>query len=687
MGLSSCGGGGGGGNGGIGPVGQVNIAAIVLGFPTGATPPGFASGQNNTGAIVEVFNQAGTAPITDATVTINGVVLPYVAARQDYEGEFTINPGAQVSFSVRIGSATYSSSHRQFSTYPTIVVPAANSTWSSQNSNLVSWSGAAPNSTSRYALGIIDTDGFLVWPSGSLLDLPITVSDFTIPAGSLNGGDRLVLVGVIDVFAVAGATADSGLLLGGFNYTPVTVAGPGQTLMSVTTSPPSATLGVNKSGQLAATGRYADNSIRDITTQATWSSTDTAIVTVSATGLITGINPGAATVTAQLDGLSDSTTVTVIQPNPSPAPPLSSSVAYQIDYAHSGRAVFGGSGPVLPPSANWSTTLNGIISYPVIADGKVYVTTNVDVSGANYGTSLYALDLATGNVAWGPISIAATFAAWSGHTYDHGRLFVVNYDGLLRSFNAATGAPGWSTQLYQQNAYTAPPTAVNGIVYVGGGGRVHAVDETTGDLLWWVPVSGGDKSSPTVSDDGVFVSYPCQVYKLDPQTGTTLWHYAGPCVGGGGKTSVYANGKLFVRDPSINPPNPIFDAGTGTVLGSFSATVAPAFSGQTGFFRSGDTLRAIDQVSGNTLWTFMGDGGLMSAPIVIDDVVAIGSFTGTVYALNAANGNVIWSGSAGAPIEFPDEQNVSRPTTGFGVGEGYLVVPASNVLTGWRLTP
>jgi outer membrane protein assembly factor BamB len=457
--------------------------------------------------------------------------------------------------------------------------------------------------------------------------------------------------------------------------------------VSVATSPAIATVGVNTSRQLAATGTYADNGTQDLTTQATWSSSDASRVAVSSTGLVTGVSPGEATVTAQFGGFSGSTVVTVFQPNPSPAPPLSQSVAYQIDYAHSGRATFGPGGPTFPPSANWSTTLNGVASYPVIADGKVFVTTNVDVSGANYGTSLYALDLATGIVAWGPISIPASFSAFSGHAFDHGRLFVINYDGLLRSFDAATGAPGWSTQLYMQNAYTAPPTAVNGIVYVSGGGRVHAVDETTGAVLWTVGVSGGDRSAPTVSEDGVFVSYPCQVYKFEPFSGATLWHYAGPCTGGGGKTSVYANGELFVRDPSITPPNPIFDAGTGTLLGSFSAQVAPAFSQQTGFFRSVDTLRAIDQASRNTLWTFMGDGGLVTAPIVIDDAVIIGSSTGTVYALNASNGNVLWSGSAGAPIEAPDEHNVSRPITGLGAGEGYLVVPAGNVLTGWRLIP
>lgn len=688
--LAACGGGGsgnGGDDGGGVSGGQPGIAAVVLGFPTSAAPPGFVSGQNNTGALVQVVNQDGITPITNATVTVNGVVLPYVAASQGYDGQFSINPGATVTLRVTIGGATYTASHAQFSAYPTIVAPTAGTTWSSQSSNLVSWSGAVPFNTSNFALGVFDTSGNLQWPATGFLELANADTSYTIAANQLSAGERLILLGLVDVFPISGTLQGSGLLLGGFNYTSIMVSSSSLTLVSIATSPATATVGENTSRQLVATGTYADGGTRDLTTQATWSSSDPSRVAVNSAGLVTGVSPGEATITAQFGGFSGSTVVTVFQPNPSPAPPLSESVAYQIDYAHSGRATFGPGGPTFPPNANWSTMLNGVASYPVIADGKVFVTTNVDVSGATYGTSLYALDLATGDVVWGPISIAASFAAWSGHTYGHGRLFVVNWDGLLRSFDAATGAPGWSTQLYGNNFYNAPPTAVNGIVYVGGASKLQAVDEATGVVLWSATVSNGDKSSPTVSEDGVFVSYPCQVYKFEPFSGATLWHYAGPCSGGGGKTSVYANGELFVRDSSITPSHPIFDAGTGTLLGSFAATVAPAFAGQTGFFLSGDTLRAIDQVSRNTLWTFIGDGGLTTAPIVIDDAVIIGSSTGTVYAVSASNGNVIWSGSAGASIEGPDEQNVSRPLTGLGAGEGYLVVPAGKVLTGWRLIP
>jgi len=374
-------------------------------------------------------------------------------------------------------------------------------------------------------------------------------------------------------------------------------------------------------------------------------------------------------------------------PNPSPLPPLSQSVAYQIDYAHSGQANL--TGPItFPNTPTWSVTLSGAASYPLIAGGKVFVLTAGLSSGS--GTLLYALDKVSGSIVWGPVAIAGSYH-WAGHAYDHGKLFVINSDGLLQSFDAVTGVAGWTTQLPNQYFFAAPPTAVNGIVYVGGsgtGGTLYAVDELNGNLLWTSSVANGDFSSPTVSTDGVFVSYPCQVYKFDPLTGTSIWHYSGACEGGGGETSPYANGMLYVRD--IMSGGLIFNAASGVQTGSFSApyyTVIPALNSQDMYLQNAGTLQAIDLTSHSMVWSFTGDGHLVSAPIIINTYVIIGSSLGNVYALDGATGAQIWSSNAGAPIAGPNEGYIFQPVTGFGAGEGYLVVPAGNILSAWQVGP
>jgi len=671
------------------------IFALLESFPTGAVPPGFPSGLNSF-ASVEVTDAVSSAVVSNASVWMNGVALAYNPADQQYEGDLSVAPGDTVTLTVSTRGSVYMASTKQFSTYPTITAPLAGATWSSTVVNTIFWSSGGPGTpqTTVYVPAVVDADpnGNQIWPAPDARPFwSYGESSALIPQGNLTKGERLVVVGILNypVAPIPNAAAGSGLGVIGFNYVPITVTDVppppvAPSLVSVAVAPKAAALVVKGTTQLVATGTYSDSSSLDLTSQVNWQSSDPSVADVDITGLVTGVADGSATITASLQGNFDTMSINVFTPNPSPPPPLSQSVAYQVDYAHSGRAAFGTS-LTLPTGTAWSVTVNGASSYPLIAEGKVFVTT---ASGGNpYGTSLYALDEQTGNVAWGPIAISGTYF-WSGHAYDHGKIFVVNFDGLLRSFDAATGKAGWSVQLPGQYAFDSPPTAVNGVVYVGGagsGGTVYAVNESNGNVLWTAPVWGGDDSSPAVSSDGVFVSYPCQAYKFEPFTGGTLWHYAGGCSGGGGRTPAVANGKLYMRDWTTGAQGKVFDAATGTEVGSFTANPIPAFSGQHGYFLSSGNLTGVDLNANSTSWSFAGDGGLASAPIVVNQTVFVGSSSGNVYALDGATGSQLWVGNAGAAITAPDEQSVSQPLTGLGAGEGYLIVPAGNRITAWHI--
>jgi outer membrane protein assembly factor BamB len=357
-------------------------------------------------------------------------------------------------------------------------------------------------------------------------------------------------------------------------------------------------------------------------------------------------------------------------------------VAYQIDRTHRGLQ----SDDLLTPPLrqHWTRTFASDVSYPLIAEGKVFVTVR-NVSA--YGTKLYALDEATGKNVW-TRAISGTYY-WSNAAYDGGAIFVLNFDGVLRALSAADGTRLWTVQLPGQYAFSSPPVATDGVVYTGGagsGGTVYAVSEATGQVLWTRPVANGDHSSPAVSPGKVFVSYVGpQVYAFDRATGAQAWHYDGGSEGGGGRTPVLAGGRLYVRDPIST--GYVFDASTGAFISNFASGPAPAFVGKTGLFLPSGVLQARTVPGGALLWSFNGDGQLSTAPIAVRDTggthVYEGSASGMLYALNLADGSVAWSTNVGSGIPGPDEQNVSQPLTGLAAGEGLLVVPAGHVLAAY----
>lgn len=356
---------------------------------------------------------------------------------------------------------------------------------------------------------------------------------------------------------------------------------------------------------------------------------------------------------------------------------------FQIDATHTGSISVAGLTP--PLTQKWVVNFGSPISYPLIADGRVFVTVK---NASGQGTTLFALNAANGSTLWSS-NLGGTFF-WSGSCYENGRVFALNGDGLLRAFDAATGAVVWSRLLPGQFSFSSMPTVREGVIYTGGagsGGTAYAVNANTGAVIWTQSVANGGNSSPAVTSDGVYVSYACpNVYKLDPATGALIWHFAPGCSGGGGKTPALYNNRLYVRDST----GTIHDSFNGSVIGNFVAKNTPAFSGSRGFFLNGPnffgsfgTLEARDVDTNAVLWSFAGDGSLQSAVLVVNDYVYVGSASGRLYAVNAATGQQVWTTIAGTSIPYVDEHNVSQPVTSFAAGEGLLVVPTSTTLVAY----
>lgn len=358
-------------------------------------------------------------------------------------------------------------------------------------------------------------------------------------------------------------------------------------------------------------------------------------------------------------------------------PAAADAVTYQIDLAHSGRATLDGFTGRL--ANQWTRSLGGAISYPVIAQGRVYVTV-----AAGTATELYALDAASGNTVW-QASIPGQNPV-SSLAYDDGRIFALNMSGLVEAFDAATGAQRWSTQLPREWFFPWPPIATGGLVFIGGqgsAGQIYALSEKTGKLTWTSFVR--DAGTPVAYDQFVAITANCQeYYGFAARTGEWLWTDETLYSQGGGATPVYYGGKLYVRDHCFDADNRIVKARSGGMRTGFKSDLIPSF-----FTLDGNDhivalvdgrLSATPVGSTSPRWTFRGDGKLSTAPLVIDTYVVEGSTSGKLYVLNEADGLVVSSYKVGAAIDAPQEGSQLQPLTGLGAANGLLIVPAGSQL-------
>ncbi len=90
---------------------------------------------------------------------------------------------------------------------------------------------------------------------------------------------------------------------------------PSPTLNSIAVTPANPTIQAGSSQQFMATGTYSDGSTQNITSQATWASSNAGIATINAGGLATGIAAGTSTISATQGTVSGTTALTV-QPGP-----------------------------------------------------------------------------------------------------------------------------------------------------------------------------------------------------------------------------------------------------------------------------------------------------------------------------------------------------------------------------------
>ncbi|MHA7629000.1 kelch repeat-containing protein [Corallococcus sp. M7] len=284
-------------------------------------------------------------------------------------------------------------------------------------------------------------------------------------------------------------------------------------LLSLEVSPSLASVSVGVTQQFTARGSYSDGTTVDVTSSATWTTSDSAIATVSNTGLGTGVAAGGpVTLTATLGGVSGTAQFTIKTP-----PPVLTSIE-------------------LTPAAG--SVLSGS-TQQFTAQGSYSDGTTADVtSSATWTTSDSAVatvsntGLGTGVAAGGPVTLTATLGGVSGTAqlsvtgwasagalstgrYNHtatrlasGRVLIAggrdgtNPLGSAESYDPATHS--WSPVSAMSNGRFAHAAVLlsDGYVFVTGGvGALTSAEMYDPEGNAWYPVSpmSGGRSGHTMT--------------------------------------------------------------------------------------------------------------------------------------------------------------------------------------------
>ena len=358
-------------------------------------------------------------------------------------------------------------------------------------------------------------------------------------------------------------------------------------------------------------------------------------------------------------------------------PPPAEATAYHINPAHTGYSP----AQISPPlHRRWVRDFDGSVSYPLIADGKVFVFVNSETEG----WTVKGLSARTGATLW-----SRGFSGYIlGTTLEDETLFVLSSGGRLTALRADTGHPRWQTILSEVTpaySYSALPTAWRGMVFVSGGGEgvsMLGIDARTGAVRWTQHVDGSG-SSPAAAGQSVFVAFPSpQVYALATGSGGLQWHVGAFPHGGGGYIPTYYRGRVYAMEYDTGL---VLDSATGGLVDSYWSEASPAVHGETLLLLENGLLHALSRDDHAHRWWFRSRDGtrLVSSPLIVNSHAYIASAGGTVYALGLAGGRVLWQTSTGSSVFPSRHRSGGGALPGMAAGGGLLLVPAQSRLVAY----
>jgi hypothetical protein len=392
--------------------------------------------------------------------------------------------------------------------------------------------------------------------------------------------------------------------------------------VAITPAPLTSLLIIGQTLQLTATTRDATGATLTGRSVA-WVTSAPAVLTVDATGRVSTVAAGTATVTATSEGKSTAVALTVEALRPNNCPPLREWLMQRSNACRTGYVAV-----TLDPAAfrtAWDTVLppSGAADLNPVAtsEGKVFVTQSAYATSA---PRVAALDAATGALRWWRASLVPP--AISAPAYANGRVYFTNVTpsgsgSFVESYDAATGQLMFRASPGAAYPLTTAPLALDGALYLVGDVRgAHRLAGTNAKQAWASPVATYPvNATPALSGNLLYV-YDGDLQVLHAETGERV---------------------LTIPDPYPIPGQ----TSVMVVLGSGHRALAIVR----------DRLVAFDVAERRIRWEQ--PTGFLNFPAVRDGVVYAGRQTG-IEARSESDGSLLWSWTGGRPTSMVVTDNL-----------------------------
>lgn len=273
----------------------------------------------------------------------------------------------------------------------------------------------------------------------------------------------------------------------------------------------------------------------------------------------------------------------------------------------------------------WTKSFPRMVNQPLIADGRVLV--NAPTSEDGYGSTIHALDPATGHEEWAT-SFEHTYFT-SKIAYDSGVVVArsPSYGGATRSFDVDTGELLWE-HIPESDISSGTVVADGGVAYISSGlssigrGFVTALRIEDGEVLWQSSrpgIDAGDDAMIALDADAVYVADECGgAVAFSRSSGAVVWSRFVPS----------QNRNCFGEDVMVH--DGVVHAGTGHTYDAETGEPGPvladkvnAATGGIGISGIGSKTSAFSLDGGEFLWT--------TPEKQIDDIVEPLVVAGHVY--------------------------------------------------------